>query len=333
MSKLSEIIGSKSALEPIANNLNIEKGKIWTYNPGTQNATFFEGICWITPQAEDGEPDITGVVEIEIWGAAGSGGRMCCCGFGLPGNPPAYVKKTICVGPASEITGAVGLSCGNADTLNFRGVSDFTGIVYNGVTESGCLCAEGGRGGTAYCNAGSSSLFTCFQDEGFSVTEVNAGCGYVCNFSETEDYIAQGFGGDVNIDGRFSRIGIFDCNSCCQCCMIAYPRISDTMFSQQGAELEVRIGENEDTARGGGQHVMPYFNALAGITKSPTMGMSYTPCWQGGGRYCSCYESTGRTAFLGTGVPGLSALPCNSIRDSGMRGGHGAVRIRFLRDE
>lgn len=333
MSRLSQIIGTKSVLEPIANDLNIEKGKIWTYTPGTNQTNFFQGICWTTPQAEDGEPPITGTVEIEIWGAAGSGSRMCCCGFGLPGNPPAYVKKTICADPNTVITGTVGLSCGNADALTFRGCSDPTEICWVTDTDDGCLCAMGGRAGSSFCNNGSTSLFSCFVTEGFSATEVTNGCGYVCNFSETTDWIAKGFGGDVNIDGGFSKIGIFDCNSCCQCFMIAYPRIANTMFSEEGAELEINIGDNPDTALGGGQHVMPYFNALAGATKSPTMGMSYTPCWQGGGRYCSCYEVTGCTAFLGTGVPGLGALPCNGIRDHGMRGGHGAVRIRFIKDE
>jgi hypothetical protein len=28
-----------------------------------------------------------------MWGAAGSGAEMCCCGGGIPGNPGGYARK------------------------------------------------------------------------------------------------------------------------------------------------------------------------------------------------------------------------------------------------
>jgi len=335
MANLSQLIKTKSAFDPIANDINIEKGKIWTYTPGTQQTEFFQGICWFTPRAEPGEEPPTGTVIIEAWGAAGSGAALRCCGFGTPGNPPAYSKRTFRADCDTVVTGLVGMSCGNADATNFRGCSCPTELCIENATDISdvCMCVMGGRGGQSYCNAGSASLLTCFSDEGFSVTETIDGCGYVCNHCAEVDWIAKAYGGDVNVDGGISRIGIFSCDSGEQCCMIAYPVTSNNMFSEEGVELTVQIGENFDTARGGAQHVMPYFLALGAATKSPTVGMSYSACYDAGGRWCSCYQATGCTPYLGAGVPGLGALPCSGICDHGMRGGHGAVRIRFIRDE
>ena len=33
-----------------------------------------------------------GEATIEMWGAGGSGARMCCCGGGIPGNAAGYPK-------------------------------------------------------------------------------------------------------------------------------------------------------------------------------------------------------------------------------------------------
>ena len=38
-----------------------------------------------------GEPH-GGEATIEMWGAGGSGARMCCCGGGIPGNAAGYSK-------------------------------------------------------------------------------------------------------------------------------------------------------------------------------------------------------------------------------------------------
>ena len=49
-----------------------------------------------------------GTAIIEVWGAGGSGARMCCCGDGLTGNAGAYVKKTITVETGDTMTGCTG---------------------------------------------------------------------------------------------------------------------------------------------------------------------------------------------------------------------------------
>ena len=58
---------------------NLERGEIYSYTPGTDYNNFCQGVCWVAPA--------NGTAVIEIWGAGGSGAKMCCCGFGLPGNP------------------------------------------------------------------------------------------------------------------------------------------------------------------------------------------------------------------------------------------------------
>jgi hypothetical protein len=34
--------------------------------------------------------------------------------------------------------------------------------------------------------------------------------------------------------------------------------------------------------------------------------------------------------MLPAGVPAPGSTPCSSVRDHGLRGGHGAVKIRFI---
>ena len=57
-----------------------------------------------------------GTVTIEMWGAGGSGAKMCCCGNGLPGNSGSYSKRTITMGTSNYIYGCVGFACGNPVT-------------------------------------------------------------------------------------------------------------------------------------------------------------------------------------------------------------------------
>jgi len=89
MTTLTQLLGNRE----LAFEDNLEKGRIWVYSEGNMYTGFCNGFCW--------KPPGTGTAVIEIWGAAGSGAKMCCCGAGLPGNPPAYVKKTVCVCPSN----------------------------------------------------------------------------------------------------------------------------------------------------------------------------------------------------------------------------------------
>ena len=73
------------------------------------------GYCWIAPGS--------GTVLAELWGAGGSGSKMCCCGGGLPGNAGSYANKAFNVTSGNYTCGCLGKSCGNADGLCNRGCS------------------------------------------------------------------------------------------------------------------------------------------------------------------------------------------------------------------
>jgi|LauGreDrversion2_3_1035106.scaffolds.fasta_scaffold24501_1 hypothetical protein len=120
MTTLTQLLGNRE----LAFEDNLEKGRIWVYSEGNMYTGFCNGFCW--------KPPGTGTAVIEIWGAAGSGAKMCCCGAGLPGNPPAYVKKTVCVCPSNYVCGYVGRSCNNSDSLCFRGCSESTCVCWFG---------------------------------------------------------------------------------------------------------------------------------------------------------------------------------------------------------
>lgn len=120
MAKLSQLLGNREqAFED-----NLEKGRIWVYADGNMYSSFCNGFCWRAPSC--------GKAIIEIWGAAGSGAQMCCCGAGLPGNSPAYVKKCICVQPGNYVCGYVGRSCNNSSALCFRGCSEASCVRWTG---------------------------------------------------------------------------------------------------------------------------------------------------------------------------------------------------------
>ena len=101
---------------------HLERGRIHVFTPGNNYTNY--SICWRAPAK--------GTAVVEIWGAGGSGAKMCCCGGGLPGNAGAYSKRTIQVNTNCFICGSVGFSCGNSDSLCFRGCSDPTQICWSG---------------------------------------------------------------------------------------------------------------------------------------------------------------------------------------------------------
>jgi hypothetical protein len=47
-------------------------------------------------------------------------------------------------------------------------------------------------------------------------------------------------------------------------------------------------------------------------------------------RSCGCYEMQGCNNYLPVGAGGLSPNPCPDVRDHGIRGGFGGVRIKFV---
>lgn len=131
MAKLSSLLGGRE----LAFEDNLEKGRIWVYQEGTMYTAFCNGFCWRAPG--------TGFIQIDVWGAAGSGAQMCCCGAGLPGNAPAYVRKCVCVQSGNYVCGYIGRSCNNSSALCFRGCSEATCVCWFGCSHSNL--SQGGQ--------------------------------------------------------------------------------------------------------------------------------------------------------------------------------------------
>jgi hypothetical protein len=157
MASLKNLTATKNNNFPQVTETNVESGQIYNFQANNFEG-LHAGICF--------HPCQSGTAIIEIWGAGGSGAKMCCCGFGTPGNPGAYSKKTVTLTCCGYITGSPGIACGN-DALCFRGCSDATGVtIYANGSNTGCMCAQGGRGGISYCSTGTNA-YCCFVAGGF----------------------------------------------------------------------------------------------------------------------------------------------------------------------
>ncbi len=64
---------------------NLEVGRLFYFTPASEHSQCHK-FTYCSPG--------NGCLRVEIWGAGGSGAKMCCCGNGLPGNSGAYSKTT-----------------------------------------------------------------------------------------------------------------------------------------------------------------------------------------------------------------------------------------------
>lgn len=301
---------------------NLEQGRVWAWSPGNVRTNFCTGFCWTAPSA--------GCVTLELWGAGGSGGRMCCCGAGIPGNPGAYSKRSFAVATGCKICGSVGFSCGNADGLCFRGCSEPTQACWFSTSTNGCMCAQGGRGGTSYCTTGTAP-FCCFLAGSFCGTQLGGtGCGIICNYGPgTGGCCAQAYGGDVNCFGGFSCTSFFGCLPQCPCSTQYHVATPPGKFGTGGAVITYTMDQDNAAENWSGTGLNGIFPGLGIASKSPSQGFMNHNCWTGG-RSCGCQESNGCIPFMPPGFPGYAGRGCPDVRDVGGRGGHGAVRIRFV---
>jgi len=136
MAKLSTLLGGRD----LAFEDNLEKGRIWVYQEGTMYTGFCNGFCWRAPGC--------GFIQIDVWGSAGSGAQMCCCGAGTPGNAPAYLRKCVCVASGNFVCGYIGRSCNNSSALCFRGCSESTCVCWFGCSHHNLN--EGGQRADEY---------------------------------------------------------------------------------------------------------------------------------------------------------------------------------------
>jgi len=319
---LRNLLASKQDSFAASPEENIESGRIWLYYPGSGYDKFPGGFCF--------KPCVAGTATVEVWGAGGSGAHMCCCGYGLPGNPGAYSKRKISLTACGYITGNTGYSCGNADALCDRGCGESSGITWyeQGTTCCGCICAQGGKGGISYCSTGASG-YCCFAGNGFCATKTNNdNCGIICNYCPGM-WQATAYGGSTNCPGGFSRVSFFGCQLC-PCFTTQHVRGPSGQISQQGVEVSfVGIdGSGASNWSGQGRHEM--LAALSATTRWPQMGHMFSTCWGFSGG-CGCYQNDGCKHYYPAGWPGLAPYPCPGVRDHATRGGHGAVRIKFVR--
>ena len=342
MPNLSDLIEQKLAAGDGIEESNLEKGEVWSFQPSTRDAQFGVAatacMCWNAPGS--------GTAVIEIWGASGSSGKMCCCGAGIPGNPGAYAKKTIQVDSSTWIRGIIGNSCSN-DSLCFKGCSQATCVTLcspNGTLPGGlecnCLCAEGGAGGVTWCN-GSTQPYCCHRGNGMCASlsvNCNSGnaCGNVCHVGFFTGRCA--YGGDINCnsgDPNFPESGMFSCvqfHSCypCKCAMKDTVTVAPGIFSTEPSSITYQracYSNNYDGTGDGGSQILGGLAALG--RRAGNGGIPNAQCWSSH-RPCGCYEDNHCGLFLPPGVPGQASMTAGSVRDYGWRGGPGKVRIKFI---
>ena len=320
--KLSGLLASKSLQ---GQEQNVEVGSIKVFYPGNTCSApnVGAGFCW--------QSTGTGTAVIEIWGASGSSSRMCCCGFGLPGNAGGYAKKTIQVNAGDYICGQLGKSCSNSDGLCSRGCSNCSNLYWTGRDKcnqtTGCMCASGGHAGRSFCSTGSSG-FCCFYANGFCGTLIPDNCGIICNWGPTISWMGCGYGGDVNCCGGFSCQRFMGCYPNCACFQYGIIQTSPGTISELGASLTFSYDMNSGQGQWSGQGYAQALTTLNAASKSPSMGVPLSTCWGAHGM-CGCYENTNCVRPFPYGMPAPGVNPCADVRDGGYSGGEGAVRVRF----
>lgn len=318
MASLKSLLGTKQDAFVSVAESNLEKGQIFTYHNGANYSRIWCGFCF--------HPSVSGTAVVEAWGAGGSGAEMCCCGFGLPGNSGAYVKKTVVMSVGDYICGCTGISCGNSSDLCFRGCSEPTMLRFCIGGAETCVCAEGGRGGITYCST-NNSFYCCYRANGFCVTKTdNNQCGIICNQCNGA-WVACAYGGETNKPGLNSCVSAFGCYPSCICMFNHHIPTPAGQGSKEGRMIIYTNDNDNDFAQWSGQGHHQARAAL-GSGRFPTGGIPWSSCW-GASKACGCYENDGCVPVMPIGTGGRGPNPCPGVRDHAIRGGHGGVRIRF----
>lgn len=321
MASLKNLTATKNNNFPQVTETNVEAGQVYNFQTNNFDG-LHAGMCF--------HPCQSGTAVIEIWGAGGSGAKMCCCGYGTPGNPGAYSRRVVSLTCCGYITGSPGIACGN-DALCFRGCSDATGVtIYSNGSNTGCMCAQGGRGGISYCSTGTDA-YCCFTAGGFFTTlGVNGNCGIVCNKCCSGGWCAQAYGGDTNCAGGFSCVSFLGASgSSCPCSTHFHMQGPAGYFSKCGVVVSFNSDDGNGFANWSGQGRGQYSQALAGASRWPQMGAQFATCWGFAGN-CGCYENEGCMNLLPPGFPSAGPHPCPGVRDHASKGGNGAIRIKFI---
>lgn len=321
MANLSTLLDNRAALV----RRGVEEkhgGLVWTFAhtnvTGTQNGNPCT-YCWVSPG--------NGIAVVELWGASGSGAKMCCCGgTGIPGNPGAYLRKTLCVSTSSYVCGWVGCSP-TGDGLCYGGRSQCSVACPFNTNNNTVLMASGGWGGWTMCTTGT-ALYCCFVAQGYCHTLTNTFCGIICNiFGTNTACSACACGGDFNICGGISCLRLFECCNYYECNYEHTIAISPGIFSSTGPTCVrfMRAGWPYD---GWARHGSYGYNLAVSSLEGQYPTSNRVECWTSGSNICGCYEWSG-CVLGGTGFPGTTGHPCPGVRSAGQKGGHGAIKVTF----
>lgn len=319
MPSLEDLIKAKS---PTAAEQNLESGSVYSFAEGGSYMKFCKCWCWVSCGS--------GTVRLELWGAGGSGAKMCCCGFGLPGNSGAYTRKDFTVESGCYICGCNGFACGNSDTMCFRGCGEPTNACWFGNGTSSCLCAQGGKGGVSICST-TPSGYCCFRANGACATNTGPQCGIICNYGTGSNFswIPSAYNGDVNKQGNISCIHFMGCYPSCICQMRVSVAGPPGSISEDGVIAAYGMDTDNAYSNWSGMMQPGAIAAINGSGRTPGMGIQWMACWRGFVS-CGCYNQSGCYSKVPYGWGGAGSTPCPSVRDHGHRGGHGATRIRFI---
>lgn len=266
----------------------------------------------------------TGRAVIEIWGASGSGGQMCCCsGGGIPGNPGGYARINVSVTASSNVCGFVGCSP-HGGCLCYPGQSNCTQVTLTNTSCNNVLRAQGGFGGYTNCSTGTAH-YCCLVAAGFAHTLTNTFCGILCNSGGPNSATpACACGGDVNISGGISCLRTYDCCQYFKCNHENTLAVSAGIFSACCSPC-FRFGKSEWPGYG---IAHASWAELEDVMSVINRQMPYNHNCYTSMQPCGCYEHDG-CHLAPVGVPGITGHPCPGVRSSGLKGGHGAVRITF----
>ena len=324
MPNLSTLLTNRVA--PTRGTEELRLGSIFYFSQASTAAqicnNYMCNYCWRSPG--------TGCAVIELWGAGGNSGHMCCCSGGsLPGNAGAYSRRTVPVTASSYVCGWVGCSTNPQGGVCAVGCSGCSVACLYNISTSNCLMiSQGGAGGFAFCSSGTASPFCCFAGNAWCNTQYSGCCGIICNIGGILGISSNGAcacGGDLNVNGAISCIELLPGQ--CQ----YYPdgilythALPAGLFSTQQSCIRYTGGPDSSPGYTTSNRwpAMMQLSNMAGSNVSPNI------CW-GNAVDCACYESTSCIPSFPPGVPGTGVFVCGGMRATPARGGHGAVKITF----
>lgn len=120
------------------------------------------------------------------------------------------------------------------------------------------------------------------------------------------------------------------CKACCLCYYEFHVKVPPGIYGPEPQTVSYGAQPNGDKPLWNNSHEQ-YYMHLAGMRNMPNQGAPLWTCYSGNA-YCGCYEYNGCDHKAPMGVPGHGTTPCAGVRDHGMRGGHGFMKIKFIPD-